>query len=219
MIVICSQQALNPAGVARVCRENPSEEVYALPWVTNSSELDENFRANRTSPNRRLPCVPNKEHAEGESMNFYDRLEDDAFGTMADALAHGALVINEIMKPSCESAFYGRVLSPGWVPNSVAIMNSTTADRLIPCEPLSARLYAMTTVPVMAKCTSDFKESTGCSVEVIPVLLATDFISRIGAFMQFYKLFSGKDCVFSAPVEDFSGHLPLRWRYNRAYKV
>jgi len=218
MIVICSEQALNPSGVAKVCRDNPHEEVYALPWVTSAESLKKNFRDNRTKPNRLFPCVPNVKDAEGERMEFYKRFEDDAFGTMADALKQGKPVLNETMECPCRNGFYGNVLVPSWVPGSVVILRCKSSD-LLPHEPLSAKLYAMTTVPVMVRNTDEIAKRTGCPEQELPVLLATDFIPRIGVFMQFYQMFSGKDWIFSIDPELFPERVPLRWRHNRAYKV
>jgi len=218
MIIICGQQALNPAEVSRVCRESPQEEVYALPWVRTPEDLQQNLKDNRGKPNRMLPCTPNKEEAEGEKIDFYERLQDDAFGVMADALKHGTPVLNEIMTCPCESAFYGRVLVPKWIPGASVLLRCGMADAFFPCEPLSAKLYAMTTVPVMLSNTESFEKKTECTEKEVPVMLATDFVPRLVTFMRFHKLFTGRDWVFSVPLDKFPGRPPFRWRYNRAYR-
>jgi hypothetical protein len=219
MIVICGKQALIPVDVARVCRENPHERVYALPWVTTPEELQENLKVNHGKPSRMLPCAPNKEEAEGEKINFYERLKDDAFGVMADALKHGTPILNETMTCPCENAFYGCVLVPKWIPGASTILRCKSIDTFFPYEPISAKLYAMTTVPVMLRNTDAFRKETGCLDEEMPVMLATDFIPRIVTFMRFHKLFTGRDWVFSVPPDKFPGRPPFRWRYNRAYRV
>lgn len=189
-----------------------------MPWVTTPDDLSQNLNS-RGKPNRMFSCTPNKEEAEGEKIDFYERLQDDAFGVMADALKHGTPVLNEIMKCPCENAFYGKVLVPNWIPGASVILRCNSIDTFFPCEPLSAKLYAMTTVPVMLRNTDAFRKETGCSDEEVPVMLATDFIPRIVTFMRFHKLFTGRDWVFSVPLDKFPGRPPFRWRYNRAYKV
>ena len=219
MFVICSQKALDPVEVAKVCRENPAEEVYALPWVSTPEDLEENRNLNKGMPNRLFPCTKNTKECGGERLDFYERLEDDAYGTMADALKHGTPVLNEIMECPCESAFYGRVIIPVPVPGSVFILRCAKMDAYFPTEPVSAKMYAMTTVPVMLSNTDAFRKATGCEDEMVPVMLATDFVPGSVPFMQFYKLFSGRDFVCSVNPLNFSGSRPITWRYNRAYKV
>jgi hypothetical protein len=219
MVIVCSRKALDPVEMARVCREDPCEEVYALPWVQNQAELDENLKVNRGKPDRMLPCEPNKKDAEGrQHIDFYDRLQDDCFGLMAHALTFGTPVLNETMECPCESAFYGKILVPAWVPGATAIIRCTVVNQWFPTEPVSATVHAMTTVPVMLRNTEQFKVATGCHQEEVPVVLASDFIPKIVTFMRFYKLFAKKDFIFSVDSGDFERLRPILMRYNRAYK-
>lgn len=220
MLVICGETANDPVEVARVCRENPLDEVYALPWVTTYEELAENRKVNRGLPNRVVPCEPNcREEPDCESIEFYDRLEDDAFGNMADALKHQRSVINQTMDVPCPHGFYGRVLTHMWHPGSVVIVRCVRVQEMFPVEPLSAKLYAMTTVPVMMRNTDKFRDMTGIQEDEVAVLAATDFIPRIVPFMDFHRMFVGGDFVFSVEPSTFIGPPPLLWRYNRAYRL
>ena len=218
MIILCSETANNPAEVARICRENPLDEVYPLPWIDSNQKLLENLKVNRGKPNRMFPCSPNKKEEKSESISFQKNLPDDAFGTMADAVRSGTPVLNEIMKIPCSSGFYERILTKHWQSGAVVIMNIARLDEMFPFEPISAKVYAMTSVPVLMRNTDQFQKLTECTEKEVPVMAATDFTPKIVTFMSFYKLFSGKDFVFSVKSSNFISHQSMIWRYNKAYK-
>lgn len=220
MLVICGKTANDPVEVARVCRENPFEEVYPLPWVHSREELNENLKVNHGKPNRVVPCKPNtKEEPDYESIDFYGRLEDDAFGTMADALKFHRPVINQIMEVPCPHSFYDRVLTPYWQPGATVIIRNKRLQEMFPIEPLSAKVYAMTMVPVMMRNTEPFLKMTGVQESEVPVLASTDCIPKIAVFMDFLKLFTGRDFVFSVEPAKFEGPPVMLWRYNKAYRL
>ena len=218
MIIICSNKATSPVNVGNVCRENPLEEVFALPWINNENDLAKNLDVNRGLPCRMFPCTPDLREAAGDCLDFYPVLEDDAFGVMADALRHGRSVRNEIMRCPCPNGFYGRVITPIWQPGATVILRANVVQGMFPLEPISAKQYAMTTVPVSFRNTELFMQITGCQEDDVSVLAATDYIPGIAVFMQFHRLFSGKSHVFSVETTKFVGSKPILWRYNRAYK-
>ena len=218
MFILCSETANNPREVARICRENPLDEVYPLPWIDSNSKLIESLKFNNGKPNRMFPCVPNKKEFEGDSILFQDNLPDDAFGTMADAVRSGTPVFNEIMECPCPNGFYGKIITKDWQPGAVVIMGIDRLIEMFPIEPISAKIYAMTSVPVLLRNTDQFREMTGCPDDEVPVMIATDYVPKIVTFMLFYKLFSGKDFVFSVESEKFIGSRPFVWRYNKADK-
>jgi hypothetical protein len=220
MVIIVSKKANEPVYVGDSCRENPQEEVYALPWIHSSEALIENLKTNGVRPNRVIPCEPNKkEIPDCETHDFYDRLEDDAFGNLALSMKHGSPALNEAMDTPCCNGFYGSVISPVWQPGATVILRCKRVQEMFPVEPLSAKLYAMTTVPVSLKNTDQFRKLTGCEDETVPVLAASDFIPKIVTFMRFNKLYNGRDYVFSIDPSKYNGPRPLVLRYNRAYKV
>lgn len=216
MIILCGKKALDPVSVSEVCRDNPREEVYALPWISTEAELAANFSINKTVPSRVFPCEPNTDKAEGEFEDFDPSLIDygDAFGRMAKHVSSGFPAINEVMRCHCASGFYNKVLVREGV--STFLLDCHKADRYFPAEPLSAKLYAATTVPVRFRNTSSFAEESGWVGEFVNVIMASDFLPGSSAFINFYHLMSKR--FFVGVAEKFRGRNMLRFRYNRMYK-
>ena len=202
-----------------MCRDNPLEQVFPLPWVESTKDLVSTLEVASGLPNRVIPCEPNLDAEEGENIGFDPKLEDDAFGKMAEALKVGRSVINQTMKVPCSHGFYNKVITTVWHPDSVVLLRLTAVDKLFPCEPISIKAYAMTTVPVLLDNNEEFHKLTGIEDDKVKVMSATDFIPRTVPFMGFYKLMTGSDAVFCVEPEKFSGPPPMLWRYNRAYRV
>ncbi len=218
MFVVCGKEALDAQKVGQLCRDYPGDEVYALPWIRNKEELAKNLKSNGGRPNRLWPCMPNRELMEGEFQGFDESLGSDALGRMARLVAYWPSGRNDIMTSSCPSTFYGKVVSRQGRGDLSFLLSVVAVYKLFPCEPLSAKLYAATTVLVRFRTTEVFVEASGVKSPEVDVLIANDYLPGSVVFMRFYKLVSGKDFVaVDEPVVSRDFKLPV-FRYNRGYR-
>ena len=216
MFVVCGQEAWEAEKVGQLCHSHQHDEVYALPWVSDKDELSDNLRVNRSRPNRMWPCEPNRESMEGESQQFDESLGNDALGRMAHLVTAGQPIRNEVMTSPCRSPFYGKVVKRKGGESSTFLLSVAGADKMFGKEPLSARLYAATTVPVSFHVSDLFAEASGVKAENVRVLIATGYLPGSVPFMRFYRVFSGRDFVaLDDPCEN--DKIPV-FRYDRGYK-
>lgn len=216
MVIVCGTDALNPELVADICKKSPFDEVYALPWITSSSELIRSVSENRGRPNRLFPCHRNTQPYEGDFEEFDDKLNSDALGRMANLVSNGVDVVNEVMTCPCPSSFYGRLITNKVKDNTTYLVRVEEIPRFFPCEPISATLYAASTVPVSFRNTDCFSKSSGCANETVGVVMANAYIPGTVEFLRFYKLFCGRGYIATLPTIDCSS-APL-FRYNRGYR-
>jgi hypothetical protein len=91
------------------------------------------------------------------------------------------------------------------------------AKKLFPLEPLSAKLFAATTVPVRFKMSPEAKSVVGVPMAELDVLIANDYLPGSVVFMRFYMLASGLSWVWLRESSEKDARLPI-FRYNRGYK-
>jgi len=217
MFTVCGERALDPEGVAALCREHPHDEVYGIPWVKTEDDLRENLTTNRGRPNRVFPCEPYEELIDAESVDVKENLPGDVYGRMAFLLKNGIPVVNQAMRTPCRSDFYGNIMERG--PGAKRyVVSQDDADKYFPSEPLSIKLYAATTVFVRMSGTDEFAELAGN--HEVDVLIATPFIPGIQEFMGFLRLMTGIGLVASIrPNEIFPRKKIGLFRYNKGYSV
>ena len=216
MIIVCGRSALQPDSLRQACIAHPHDEVYALPWVTTEEGLTSSLKMNRGKPMRVFPCERNTDPMEGEGQDFDENLDGDALGRMAHIIAAGFPSINEVMKSPCESPFYGKVLTADGAYSF--LLDCEHVDKYFPHEPLSAKLYAATTALVRFKNTEQFIRDSGCESQFVDIILASDFLPGSVAFMQFYRLVSGRWFVGIRDLREFNGQSLPCFRYNRGYR-
>ncbi len=218
MIIVCHTEARDPEFMGKLCANSPSREVYALPWVETPEELEANTKTNGGKPNRMWPCEENHELMADESVEMDEKLPGDAFGRMAHIVAHGGIAINEVMTTRGWSPFYGMMLGCGG--SRCFAVNGDTVDYYFPQAPLSAKMYAATTVPVMFENTELFADASGCKDETVAVMVSSEYMPGLPTFMRFWKITSGRDmvCLIEPKSLRPSKSVPL-FRYNKGYMM
>lgn len=207
------------AEIAELCKLYPSSTIYVCQLVEELAAfgvLVANIQ-DKEKPRRTSLCVPNKELLGGQGIEFDEKLNGDAFGRMADIINHGSPVLNEIMTCPGISPFYGKVLTRNTCDLSTFIVRCDAVDKYFPCEPISAKMYAATSVPVEMKNTEMFRKDSGCDKDKVNIMVASDYVPGLQAFMTFYKIMSALSFVGVAEFEDFPKNIPV-FRYNRGYR-
>lgn len=217
MFIVCGKEAWDADKLGQLCRDYPSDEVYALPWIESKKELSDNLKGNGGRPNRLWPCDLNCELMDGEFQEFDESLGSDALGRMAHLISQGHRIRNEIMCSPCGSPFYGKIVSKYGGGSLIFLLSISGVSKLFPMEPLSAKLYAATTVPVRFKTSDLFAKVSKIKSPYVDILIANDYLPGSAVFLKFYKLASGVDFVgLDDPIER-DQILPV-FRYNRGYK-
>jgi hypothetical protein len=172
-------------------------------------------------PRRLSLCSPNIEVVDGKAFEFDSKLEGDGYGVMANVIAKGGMVLNEMMTCPGISPFYGKVLSKvAPSANSTFLVKYDAMDRYFPSEWISTKSYAATSVPVEVRNTDKFKKASGLNTEKVRIVVATDYIPMLPSFMNFYNLLSGQDCVAATDGGSLLSitHLSI-FRNNKAYRM
>jgi hypothetical protein len=218
MVIVCNNAARDPHDMWETCFMNPHQEVYALPWVTSSEELSDNLKSNGGRPNRMWQCEKNMAPMDGEFVEMDDKLDGDSFGRMADVVAKGQVAVNDVMTVGGWNPFYGMVLKK--TGSSCFVVRGESVDEYFPTEPLSAKAYAATTVPVAFDNNEKFAKASGCVQERVAIMVSSEYLPGMTTFMRFWKLMSGSDmiCLIDPKTMKPSKSIPL-FRYNRAYMI
>jgi len=155
---------------------------------------------------------------EGEFQEFDEALGGDALGRMAHLVGRRRRMRNEVMCSPCRSPFYGKVVSREGCGDHTFLVSVSGMDKLFPTEPLSAKLYAATTMPTRFRVSDTFAEVSKVGVPEVDVIVGTDYLPGSVTFLRFYKLITGRDFVgLDEPIEERDAGLPV-FRYNRGYK-
>lgn len=221
-LCVCGDIVYCPDKMAELCSQFPNSRVYACPVSRELPAFGVLVRNINRSPYRMPLIWENKGVIDAEFMEFDPKLDDDAVGRMADAVNLGVPVSNEVMTSIGVSPFYDRIIHRE-LRNStdvVVIVRIADVDSLFPNVPISSKNYAATSVPVRMDTTDQFRKQTGYDKSFVDVFVATDYVPGLGAFMRFYKTFSGNSFVFSSSrgsveCDDF---VPV-FRKDRVYRV
>jgi len=219
MFIVCGEEAWDSERVGRLCCDNPSSEVYALPWIRTKESLLDNLSSNGGRPNRLWPCEHNTEPMDGPSQEFDEKLGNDGLGKMANLVATGREVLNQVMSCSFRCPFYGQVVCHVPRRNSTFMLSLSGFEHMFSSAPLSARLYAATTVPVRFETTHMFSEESGVGAKEVDIIIANDYLPGSVVFMRFYKVMTGKDYVVLRDFDErMDSKIPV-FRYNKGYGV
>jgi hypothetical protein len=174
----------------------------------------------KEKPRRAFLCSPNEEPMDGKSVEFDPKLEGDGYGVMADVVTHGVPALNDVMKCPGVSPFYGKALMRNCSSPVAYLVRCESVDKYFPCEPISAKMYAATSVPVQFDNTNEFRKASGCESDKVNVVIVSDFIFMLPVFMNFYQIMSKCDVVATASPENVacSKAMPV-FRYRRAYSM
>ena len=207
----------DPKQIAELCKIYPSQSIYVCPMVEELSAfgvLVANL-GGKERPRRVNFYVPNKEVLNGEFVEFDEKLDGDGYGRMADIVKQGVSVLNKMMNSVGISPFYGKVIVAG--NTSSFIIRREVLDKYFPCEPVSAKLYACSSVPVEMGNTELFKNESGCGSDKVNVVVSSDHIPYLQVFTTFYRVMSGRSFVGVKNSEDFADNIPV-FVHNRGYK-
>ena len=208
----------DPVEIAELCRVYSSRTIYVCPLVEELAAFGVLVLNIQEKRSRRLDfCVPNTELLDRECVEFDAKLNGDSFGRMADIVKQGMPVLNEIMTCTGISPFYGKVITRNTKNLSTFIVRSDAMDKYFPCEPISSKMYAATSVPVEMSNTVEFSKDSGCGSEKVNIMVASDYVSGLQVFMTFYKIMSGLSFVGVGNPKDFKKTIPV-FRYNKGYK-
>jgi len=222
-IALCGQIVKSPEAVAEFCRAFPCETVYVCPLVEELAAFGALVTTlEKESPRRANLFVPNTEVINAEFKEFDPKLAGDGLGRMASLVHRGIPVLNEMRTGPGISPFYGKIIHDGSKNVSNYIVSLEGIDEYFPYEPISARFYAATSVPVRMSVMPKFRKDSGCESEYADVFVASDYVPDLSVFMRFYRLMSGKSFVGISDAKDITAFakktMPV-FRYNRAYKV
>ncbi len=215
-----------PDKVMQICRMCPASRVLVSPMKESTLAAvgviaDDLLREGKDAP-RFIPLDESVEdllEAPGQDLDV--TLGSDGIGRMAYLMREGMSVCNQTMRRPGISVFHGRVLSVlGWWSRPVFLMRSMAADYYFPTEPLSARLYAATGVPVRVKATEKFKEDTRWVSDEVDIFVSSEHVKGLTTMLNVVSLSSGRRWVASSDPKDVAipKSIPL-FRHNRAYNV
>ena len=221
-IALCGSIVKSPDAMAQFCQMFPCESVYVCPLVDELAAFGALVSIlDKEKPRRANLLIPNTENIDTEFREFDPKLAGDGLGRMAGLIHRGIPVLNEMRKSLGVSVFYGRIIHDGLKGGSEYIVDLDSINTYFPLEPVSAKLYAATSVPVRMVVTSEFRKASGCEREYADIFVASDYVPDLPVFMRFYKLMSGRDFVGTSNVNDkmFVRRIMPVFRYNRAYKL
>lgn len=220
-VAICGPVCRMPDKLAEFCDWVPVSSVFICPVVDELSALGALVvELDGILPRRFVFEVHNEDKLDGEFQPFDKKLDGDGYGRMANAVRMGAPVLNEMMKVVGISPFYDRVIHNGSKGGTTFIVRHQKMTVLFPFVPVSAKMYAATTVPVRMKNTDEFSKLTGCASEYVDIVVSSDFIPELSTFMRFYNVLSGRDFVGTIERSSiqFQKVMPV-FRYNGKYNV
>jgi hypothetical protein len=200
----------------------PCHTIYICPVVEELAAfgvLVTNLKV-QEKPRRTSLCVPHTHDFGGEHIEFDPNLEGDGYGRMADVVHKGMPVLNDMMRGPGISPFYGRVISRRVVEPYTFLIRSESVNRYFPTEPVSAKVYAATSVPVEMKNTKAFMSASGCNAEKVNMVVSSDFIPGLPVFLNFYKIMSGDDFVGTICPKQIIPHkkVPV-FGYSKGYMI
>lgn len=205
--------------LAEFCRSFPSSSVFVCPIDGELAALGALVK--EMPPRRAFIPSPQTDELDYEAIEYDPKLEGDRYGRMADLVANGMAVYNNIYSGPGGWPFYGSILTKQPHPDvEMFIVRSEAAANYFPTDPISAKMYAATTRPVMMTPSKEFRQETGCRQPTVDVIVSSDFIPGTTTFMNFYQTMSGRDwCALSLrelvkPVKT----MPV-FRYNKAYRL
>jgi hypothetical protein len=219
-VCVCGPVVRYPDKIAEICGRFPVSRMYVCPMVDELAAFGVLVRTTVARPRRIYFAVNNTARIDAESRLFDPKLEGDGLGKMADYVAQGAPVLNEMMTVVGVSPFYGRVLHNGAFGKQTCIVRMAEMDKLFPQEPVSAKSYAVTMVPVRMKTTPQLAEKTSVKAEYVDVFAATDYVPGVTVFMRFHHAICRKGIVWTTQRESLPP-LPglLVFRSDREYRV
>jgi hypothetical protein len=124
------------------------------------------------------------------------------------------------MKCPGVSPFYGRALARSSSSAVAYLVRCESVNKYFPCESVSAKMYAATSIPVEFKNTSEFRKASGCELDKVNIVVVSDFILMLPVFMNFYHIMSKCDIVAVVLPENVvcPKAMPV-FRYRRVYSV
>lgn len=222
--VLCGEKPPSPEFAGMIARRIPSVRLAVCPLseflapfgrVVARTMLEGYERPHRDLFYRPVEC-----ESGADVQKFEENLNNDGIGRMAHLIQSGTPVINGMMDTPCQSAFYGRVLGVFGLENPIFLMTADTADKYFPAEPISARRYAASWVPISVANTNEFASASGWQGDDVFIFVASDYIPGSTTFLRFVHIMSGIEFVASTPLYDFStpDEIPL-FRYDGAYNI
>lgn len=222
MVCLCGPVVRSPGSVARFCRKFSCCRVYVCDLVDELAAFGALVSHLETEKPRRANLYEkNDEVADGDFVPFNPKLEGDGYGRMADLVKKGMPCFNQMMKGVGLFPFYDRVVSDGTQGSSVYMVSLDEMDAFFPGEPLSAKRYAATSVPVRMANTEGFSKASGWRNEWVDVVASSDFVLGTSTFMKFYKIMSGRGFAGVCKPNEISivkKKAPV-FRYNGAYRA
>jgi len=209
----------SPTFVAEFCRSFPSSSIFVCPIDQELSALGAVVKNKK--PYRAYIPSPQVGDMPYESQEYDPKLEDDKYGRMADLVAKGIPVYNNIYSGPGGGPFYGSVLTMAPHPEmEMYIVNSESMQKYFPTDPISAKYYAATTVPVIMSPSEECKDIAGSKQDKMSVMASSSFAIGMTTFMNFYKICSGRDWCSMNPARLIAPNktLPL-FQYDKAYRV
>lgn len=204
--------------LSEFCKIFPSCKIFACPIVEGLYDFG-------ISKKYDFPCMetllsPNILDLPYESSD-YDDLNGDCWGKMANLVNCGLAVYNQVYNGESGRPFFNNFLTKSaHNEKPIFLVNEKMIDDYFNVDPISLKLYASKTCPVILTSSEKFKHETGCTKDKVVVFLASSFSEGTTEFMNFYKIFSGKDWCGICPKELIIPihDVPL-FAYNKMYTL
>ena len=223
-MILCGPKVADPAYVGAFCARFPCNPLYVCHLTDELPAfgiLAHELVFRGLEKPRRVPLL----HPITDDMpsvfqeEFDPKLNGDVYGRMALVLNRGFIAMNEVMAGPGLSFFYGRILSWKSVFNNpVYVLSFQTLQMFLPLAPISLKLYAATSVPVLAPVSDDFRKATGHEGDTAVIGVANDFIPGLGDFIHFHGAM-GKSGIFCSGMilpSEITGNFPV-FRYNKMH--
>ena len=222
-IVICGLICSQPDRLRNLCHAYPAHwlrPVQLIEGLAAFGVLAETLvKEGQEQPRQVQLMSPCRDDIEGAEFQEFDpKLEGDGVGRMANLVAKGQPVLNQMWAGPCLTGFYGSIISREG--NGVWMTTVEQAAKMFPVEPPSIKKHVARYVPVQVKATDAFREQTDCEDERVNLLVASGVIPDSTTFLRMFFPYCGKKivCLLDPKSSEAPKNLPV-YRYNKGWRM
>jgi len=222
---ICVSGDVSPHRISEIGRRYPFARIYVCPIQEPLSALGvlvARMNIDGVHPCRTSFFSKNEDGIEDVvSQEFSKEFEYDCIGRLAGGVSLGIPNVNQICTSPQLPVFYERVLAVGSkVEDRIFMISCSNVDEFFPYEPISLKMYASCSVPVVGVPSESFKKDSGVDTDEVVFFVASDHLPYSATFMNFLSLAGKRRIVESLPLSSVSGikSVPF-FRYDRMYLV
>jgi len=218
---ICGPVCDMPDKVVKLCRSLSFSNIYVCPLVKGIAAFGLLANEVHEVRNRRIPLFwNNTQELDSECQLFDANLDGDGLGRMANLVAKGIPVLNDMLTTPQVDTFYGRVLSFKEYEEPIYLLRSSKIREVFQTESIPIRDYVATQVPIELNNTEAFEKETGCVSRKVTVMSSSEYIPGLPEFLRFLSIMGGKEWVISSKANSFEPErgIPV-FRHHGGYRV